>query len=159
MIRVNMERLQVNPYMFVLFFCFHFYRRFFAWTAHLECWSFKSWFFFVMSFSMGVVIHFSLPAVFWCQRSSKDPLPGKIWSKLDFRKISLHQKFTIHWKICFKQLRHKELNYLKSLLDSWIWNGLSLHLMGPKNSCAEMSQSFRSQKMVVLIVFTTLELV
>ena len=31
--------------------------------------------------------------------------------------------------------------------------------MGPKNSCAEMSQSFRSQKMVVLIVFSTLELV
>ena len=32
-------------------------------------------------------------------------------------------------------------------------------IMGPKNSCAEMSQSFRSQKMVVLIVFSTLELV
>ena len=32
-------------------------------------------------------------------------------------------------------------------------------VMGPKNSCAEMSQSFRSQKMVVLIVFSTLELV
>ena len=32
-------------------------------------------------------------------------------------------------------------------------------VMGPKNSCAEMSKSFRSQKMIVLIVFSTLELV
>ena len=35
----------------------------------------------------------------------------------------------------------------------------TLSKLGPKNSCAEMSQSFRSQKMVVLIVFSTLELV
>ena len=31
--------------------------------------------------------------------------------------------------------------------------------LGPENSCAEISESFPSQQMVVLIVFSTLELV